>query len=39
MRQQKNMFQTEVEIYNLLKKEFRVMVNKMIKDSLVIQWL
>ena len=39
MGQQKNMFQTEVEIYNLLKKEFRVMINKMIRDSLVIQWL
>ena len=39
MGQQKNVFQSEVEIYNLLKKEFRVMINKMIRDSLVIQWL
>lgn len=39
MGQQKNTFQTEVEIYNLLKKEFRVMINKMIRDSLVVQWL
>ena len=39
MGQQKSVFQSEVEIYNLLKKEFRVMINKMIRGSLMIQWL